>query len=130
MAEHLVVDASVLVDLLVGSELATSIRDCLTGHELHAPAHFDAEVLSAMGRLHRAQLMTARQITARLGRLASAPIERHALPPLLAGAWRRRDNLRLVDALYVELADRLSTKVVTTDARLAGASSIAEGLTS
>ena len=130
MAEHLVVDASVLVDLLVGSELTTSIRDRLTGHELHAPAHFDAEVLSAMGRLHRAQLMTARQVTTRLDRLASAPIERHALPPLLAGAWRRRDNLRLVDALYVELADRLSTKVVTTDARLAGASSIAEGLTS
>lgn len=48
-----------------------------------------------------------------------APFTRHALPDLLTGAWQRRDALRLVDALYVELAERLRIPLVTSDARLA-----------
>lgn len=123
MPESLVVDASAMVDLLVGSQLAASIRDRLRGHELHAPAHFDAEVLSALGRLHRAGQATARQVIARIGQLSRAPIHRHELPALLAGAWSRRDNVRLVDALYVELAAQLDGQLITTDARLAAASS-------
>lgn len=129
MAERLIVDASVMVDLLVRSTLATSIRARLKGHELHVPAHFDAEVLSAMGRLHRDEFLTTRQVKTRIERLAAAPIERHLLPPLLTGAWRRRHNLRLVDALYVELGDRLEAPIVTTDAGLAAASPAVEYVT-
>ncbi|MEE9297679.1 MAG: type II toxin-antitoxin system VapC family toxin [Acidimicrobiia bacterium] len=130
VAERVIIDASAMVDLLVGSTLAISIRNRLRGHELYVPAHFDAEVLSALGRLHRGGYLRARQVTKRIDRLAAAPIERHALPPLLTGAWRRRHNLRLVDALYVELANRLEVPIVTTDAGLAAASPIAEHLAS
>ena len=126
MTERLIVDASAMVELLVRSKRAASIRDRLRGHELHVPAHFDAGVLSAMGRLHRSDLLTARQVGARVGRLAAAPLVRHLLAPLLAGAWRRRHNLRFVDALYVELASQLDAPIVTTDAGLAGASGAAE----
>jgi predicted nucleic acid-binding protein len=119
MAEPVIVDASAMVDLLVGSTLAPSIENRLRGHELHVPAHFDAEVLSALGRLQRAGEMTVRQVTTRLQRVAAAPLERHLLAPLLAGAWKLRHNLRLVDALYVELANRLDASIVTTDAGLA-----------
>jgi predicted nucleic acid-binding protein len=126
VAERLIVDASAMVDLLVGSAAAPLLRGRLAGHELHVPGHFDAEVLSALGRLHRAGHLTARQVTARVRRIAAAPIERHALPPLLVGAWRRRHNMRLVDALYVELADRLEAPIVTTDAGLAAAAPSAE----
>ncbi len=129
MAEEVVVDASTMVDLLVGSPLATAIRDRLQGHELHAPAHFDAEVLSALGRLHRGGHLTARQVTTRIQRVAAAPIQRHLLAPLLAGAWKLRHNLRLVDAVYVELANRLEAPIVTTDAGLAAASRTAEHVT-
>jgi predicted nucleic acid-binding protein len=45
---------------------------------------------------------------------------------LLNGAWKLRHNLRLVDALYVELGNRLESPVVTTDARLAAASPVVE----
>jgi predicted nucleic acid-binding protein len=38
---------------------------------------------------------------------------------LVEGAWSRRQNLRLVDALYVELALRLEAPLVTTGGRLA-----------
>ena len=79
-----------------------------------------------MGRLQRGGNMTARQVTARVERIVSAPIQRHFLAPLLAGAWKLRHNLRLVDALYVELAHRLETRIVTTDAGLAAASPAAD----
>ena len=126
MAESAIVDASAMVDLLVGSPIASAVQNRLRGHELHVPAHFDAEVLSALGRLHRAGELTVRQVTSRLQRVAAAPLQRHLLAPVLAGAWKLRDNLMLVDALYVELANQLDAPVVTTDARLAAASSVAE----
>jgi predicted nucleic acid-binding protein len=97
-------------------------RHTCTNSEVHAPGHFDAEVLSALGRLHQAGQMTTRQVTDRVTLVASSPIIRHPLAPLLTGAWRRRGNLRLVDALYVELASQLDTSIVTTDRGLASAS--------
>ena len=122
MADTVVLDASAMVDLLVGSDHASSIEARLHDTELHAPGHFDAEVLSALGRLHRASQLTTRQVTDRVNLVASSPIVRHPLAPLLSGAWRRRRNLRLVDAFYVELASQLDMLIVTTDRGLASAS--------
>lgn len=121
MADPLVVDACASVDLLVGSAAGAAVADRLRGHPLHVPAHFDAEVLSALGRLHRGGHLSARQVATRIRRIVEAPMRRHELAPLLAGAWRRRANLRLVDALYAELADQLDAALVTTDAGLASA---------
>lgn len=126
VAESVVVDASAMVDLLVGSAVGTSVATHLRGHELHVPAHFDAEVLSALGRLQRAGEMTIRQVDARLQRVAAAPIQRHVLAPLLIDAWKLRHNLRLVDALYVGLANRLDASIVTTDAGLAASTPTAQ----
>ena len=126
MAEPVIVDASAMVDLLIGSEVASLVEERLRGLELHVPAHFDAEVLSALGRLHRAGEMSGRQAAARIERVEAAPFQRHLLAPLLTGAWKLRHNLRLVDALYVELATRLDTSIVTTDAGLAAASPTAD----
>ena len=117
-----VIDASALVELLLGTERGLAVANVVSRlAAVHAPAHVDAEVLSALGRLHRAGAVTTRQVTNRLHELSRAPIERHALISLLAGAWRRRERLRLVDALYVELAESLGVRVLTTDGRLAAA---------
>lgn len=114
-----VVDASAMVDALTGTSVGHAVIHRLRGHTLHAPAHFDAEVLSALARLHRAGTLSARQVTTRLQRLEAAPIRRHLLPTLLRGAWQKRHNLRLVDALYAQLADELeSAPLVTTDRAL------------
>jgi predicted nucleic acid-binding protein len=56
-------------------------------------------------------------------------MRRYLLAPLLSGSWRRRHNLRLVDALYVELAHQLESPIITTDADLAAASSTGELIT-
>ena len=122
--EHLVLDASALIDLL--RDEGARIRARIDGRTLHAPAHLDAEVLSAFGRLHRAGVVTADVVTACLSAIAAAPITRHDVASLLDGAWARRDRLRLADALYVELADRLGVRLITTDERLGRASQIAE----
>ena len=47
-----------------------------------------------------------------------APIERHPVHRLVTGAWARRHQLRLADALYVELAGARGSALVTTDPRL------------
>jgi predicted nucleic acid-binding protein len=126
MSERLVVDASALVDVLVGSSVAGNVIEALRGAELHAPAHIDAEILSALGRLERSGRLSARQVGTRLARVTDSPILRQPLPPLLAGAWSRRKNLRLVDALYVELASQLGTRLASTDIGLSRASPLVE----
>jgi predicted nucleic acid-binding protein len=108
------------VEALLGTDLGVRVRKRMRGHLLHAPAHLDAEVLSALGRLHRAGDLDEPAVAAALDELSAAPIRRHPLASLLSGAWARRDQQRLVDALYVELAVSLaSARLLTTDARLA-----------
>lgn len=124
-AESWVVDASVLVDLVIGGAAAAVSAAALAGHQLHAPAHVDVEVASALARLHRAGSISRAAAGRAVSAFADAPLERHELPALLPGAWRRQSRLRVADAFYVELAHQLGTRVLTIDARLARASTYA-----
>ncbi|MGF1616892.1 MAG: hypothetical protein ACFCU2_03680 [Acidimicrobiia bacterium] len=90
-------------------------------------------IVSDMGRaiefyrlVGRSGRIEASEATERLGQLEESPFIRHNLQPLLQGAWQLRDNLRLVDALYVELATRLVARLITADQSLAHASEVAE----
>ena len=118
------VDASAIVHLLLDSDLGRAVRRRIAGHALHAPAHLDAEVLSALGRLHRAGEVDAAIVEITLAALARAPIRRHAVSDLLSGAWARRHQIRLADAVYVELAVSRDLPLVTTDHRLRSAPSV------
>jgi predicted nucleic acid-binding protein len=117
MAE-VVIDASALVDLLIGGPVGDAVATRLSSHVLHGPAHIEAEALSALGRLHRAGEVEPADVETMLGRLTNAPIVRHSVAQLLVGAWRMRSNLRLADAIYVELAESLKVRLVTPDTRL------------
>jgi predicted nucleic acid-binding protein len=119
-----VVDASAMVDLLLGNEMGGAVRRRLAGHALHAPAHLDAEVLSALGRLHRAGDLDAEDVESMLRDLVAAPIQRHDVSDLLIGTWSRRHQLRLVDALYVQLAVVRDLPLVTTDRLLHSAPAV------
>lgn len=124
------VDASALIDLALADHRGVAVERRIQGAILHAPGHVDAEVLSGLGRLHRAGMLAATKVAGHLDTLADAPIERHPVANLLSGAWRRRDRIRIVDALYVELAEALSLRLITTDARLGRAAHVAEVVTS
>lgn len=124
--EARVVDASVLVDLAIQRTGWRSFAQRLTDVSMHAPAHVDVEVMSALARLARAGTLSEDRAKAALDRFRSAPITRHALPDLVPGAWARSDRLRIADALYVELAASLRVRVLSTDARLARASDLVD----
>ncbi|KUI39281.1 type II toxin-antitoxin system VapC family toxin [Mycobacterium sp. GA-2829] len=127
--KQVVIDASAMVDLLArAGDRYSAVRKRLARTVMHAPAHFDAEVLSALGRLQRGGALTVAQVDAALDELRRAPVTRHDLTPLVVGAWARRDTLRLADALYVELADTAGLKLLTTDQRLARAWPSAEAI--
>jgi predicted nucleic acid-binding protein len=124
--EQVVIDASCLVDLLADTTRAEAVRTRIARCQMHAPAHVDPEVLSALGRLGRAGTLTDADVETALRRLARAPIQRHLPVNLIRGAWQRRANIRLADALYVELSDQLCVPLLTTDYRLAKTYSGAE----
>lgn len=115
-----------MVEILIGTETGRRIDARIRNHDVSVPAHFDAEVMSALGRMHRSGRIDANEVTVRFGQLENSPFVRHNLQPLLQGAWELRDNLRLVDALYVELATRLKARLVTADHSVANASEIAD----
>jgi predicted nucleic acid-binding protein len=123
VAEKLVIDASAMVDYLVDSPLAVRVADRIRDSEVLVPAHFDAEVLSALGRLQRGGELSEAQVEARVALTAQAPFHRHLLAPLLEGAWARHHN---VDALYIELANQLDATVITTDSGMSAALANAE----
>ena len=115
---------------MLGTDVGVAVRERIRSRILHAPAHLDAEVLSALGRLHRAEELPADAVAEMLEALAGAPIRRHPLAPLLTGAWNRRAELRLADAIYVELASALGRiPLISTDGRLARASALVELIT-
>jgi predicted nucleic acid-binding protein len=129
-SEAIVLDASAIVEMLLGTSLGIEVRKRVRDHQLHAPAHLDAEVLSALGRMHRAGDLQQASVAVALTELADAPIRRHPLAKLLAGAWERREHQRLVDALYSQLAASLDAPcLLTTDARLARCDSRAQLVT-
>lgn len=117
----LVVDASAMIELLIESDLSRRVADRIAERDVHVPAHFDAEVLSGLGRMFRAGMLTVNDVTERIQVLANSPFVRHPLTMLLEGAWSRRDNCRLADGLYVELSVDLAAPLLTANRSLARA---------
>lgn len=124
-----VLDASAAVELLLRTPAGIRVEAALRGARVAVPAHFDAEVLSALGRLVRGGALAERLVEPVLDELARAPFVRYALQPLLDAAWGLRHNLALRDALYITLARRLKARIVTADARLAKAPALEVAVT-
>jgi predicted nucleic acid-binding protein len=112
-----VVDAAMVVDLICDFPAAEAYRRILASADaVAAPAHLDSEVLSALGRLHRAGHLT--QAAERVEALATFGATRWPLAPLLSPAWALIDRIATRDALYVALAASLDATLITTDGRL------------
>ncbi len=112
-----VVDAAVVVDLICDFPAAAPYRSTVAGATAVAvPAHLDAEVLSALGRLKRAGQLT--RPAERVELLAAFGARRWPLRPLLSPAWALLDRIAARDALYVALAASLDAILVTSDGRL------------
>lgn len=123
-ARLLVVDASAVVEVLRRTRLGDRVAAAMRGATLAAPAHLDAEVLSALGRLARAGTVDPAAVDRSLARLARLPAQRYPLPPLVRRAWSLRENIALRDGLYVACAEALGATLLTLDGRLAGSASV------
>lgn len=116
-----VVDASAIVLLLLRLPGAEVVEREMGRDDLVAPAHLDAEVLSALARLSRQATIAPARAEQAIAALRRARVHRVPVPPLLDGAWALRHNVAAYDALYVTLAARLRCGLLTADRKLAGA---------
>lgn len=112
----IVVDASLMVDALVGEAGAASR---LEGEALAAPHLLEAEAAHVLRRLAASGVVDDDVARLALTDLAELEIYRFAHGPLLARVWELRTNLTAYDALYVALAEHLEIPLVTADGRLA-----------
>ena len=119
-----VVDASVLAAFYAADdprrdEVAARLA---AGNALFAPAHIDAEVVSALRGIARRSPVLQASVPGALQHLAGFPIRRMPLAPLLQRTWELRASITAYDAAYVALGERLGAPVITCDGKLAGAS--------
>ena len=114
----LVVDASVVVDFLLDPD-GLRERFRAGGDDLHAPAHLDVEVLSALRRLAQRGTLTEGRARGAVDDLADLPLARYDVTPLLRRSWELREQVSAYDAPYVALAEALDATLLTRDERLA-----------
>ena len=118
-----VLDASALMELLLGTEAGRSIaaRIADPALALHVPHLADVEVTQALRRYVREGALDAHSAAVALEDMRSLDLERHGHEPLLDRVWALRDNLTAYDAVYVALAEALECTLLTCDGRLARA---------
>jgi len=120
----IVVDSSALVELLLQSSRARSIKETIGDSELIAPDILNPEVLNSLRGLERGGALTAARASLAVNRLFRSRIARVPTQALLHDAWSLRHNVSAYDAMYVALAQSLRCPLLTADARLAGAPSL------
>ncbi len=118
-----VVDASVLTAFYAADDPR---RDAVAarlaaGNALFAPAHMDAEVVSALRGMAQQNPVLRAAVPAALRHLADFPIRRMPLAPLLQRMWELRNNVTPYGAAYVALSERLDGPLITCDGKLAAA---------
>ena len=118
----LVVDASCLVETLIGGPRADAIGGRLDADPDHAAPHIiDVEVFGVVRREHQRGRLDRTEAAQAVDDLEAWPGERFGHRFLLPRAWTLRDTVRGWDAMYVALAEILDVVLITTDRRLAAA---------
>ena len=116
-----VIDASSMVEYLLGTSAGASVAGIIEDAQLVAPELIDAEVMSTLrGAVLNGRLEPARA-EAIIATLSQAPIERVSHRTLSLLAWRYYQNVSAYDAFYLALARVNGIPLVTCDGRLARA---------
>ena len=117
----IVVDASVLIELLLQTTAAPAIshRIFASGESLCAPHLLDVEVAQVLRRYVRAKTMTSARAEQAIQYLADLPLRRYPHKALLPRIWQLRNNFTAYDAAYLALAEALDAPLLTRDRALA-----------
>lgn len=117
----IVVDASVVIDLVLGAgsqagdTLAAHLR---AGEVLAAPHLVDAEVGQALRRFALRGDLTDSRATSLILDFMNVPITRYPHAGLLTRAFAFRRNVTVYDGLYMALAEALQCPLFTGDGAL------------
>lgn len=117
----IVVDASVIVDFLLGSgspagdEFARMLGERLT---LVAPELLDLEAAQAIRRFEQRGEVSEDRGRTMISDLADLPVVRYPHRGLVARAYEFRHSLTVYDAIYLSLAERLGGVLYTGDSSL------------
>jgi predicted nucleic acid-binding protein len=116
----IVLDASIVVELLTNGLLADSIRRDLAGRSdtFAVPHLLDVEVASALRRLVAGRRVDSHRSEEFLTGLAALPAERYSHIPLLSRIWELRHNFTAYDAAYIALAEATGSVLYTSDEKL------------
>ena len=118
----IVVDASVLFEVLADTPAAEPLRQRLAADSDQAAPHLiDVEVFGVIGRERLRGALDATAAAQAVADLRDWPGERYGHRSLLERAWELHASIRGWDAVYVALAEALDATLVTTDGRLAAA---------
>lgn len=113
----IVLDASAMVEALIGRDVADELLGALTDG-IHAPHLLDVEVMSVLrGLLLGGKLDPELAEEARRDHFAFA-ITRYETPPLADRVWQLRYQFTSYDATYLALAEALEAPLYTCDAKL------------
>ena len=117
----IVVDASALLEVLLGTETGARVKDRLLsdGESLHATHLLDIEVAQVLRRYASAGDLSPERGLEALTDLSDFPVHRYPHDFLLERIWELRHNATAYDATYLALAETLIAPLVTCDARLA-----------
>lgn len=117
----LVVDASAVAEILLGTEPGFRAAALLGAHELIAPQHLTAEVVSVIRGWSLSQQITDEQALRAFREFEELGVEQVPMTSLLPSVFALRHNISAYDAMYVVLARTVQCQLLTLDARLAGA---------
>lgn len=125
MADLIVVDASVLYEVITAGPLAPAATAALaSAHDHAAPEIIDVEVTGLIRRDAQRHVIDGTRSQWALDRLRDWPGDRFPHRPFIGRVWHLRENVRTTDAFYVALAEALDVPLVTLDGRLARASGV------
>jgi predicted nucleic acid-binding protein len=116
----IVLDASVVVEVLTNGAFADTIRHDLAGRgeSFIVPHLLDVEVMSAFRKLTASQRVDSHRSEQFLAGLAALPAERYPHTPLLGRIWELRHNFTAYDAAYIALAEATNSILYTSDEKL------------
>ena len=119
----MVIDASAAIELLLDTARGRRLSERLDAGapEIQVPHLVDLEIAQVLRRYVRRGTVSADQGAEALRHWRSLQLERYEHRRFLSRVWELRDNVSAYDAVYVALAEALSTVLVTADRKLAGA---------
>ena len=113
----IVIDASAMIEALVGREADNELLDTLQA-SVHAPHLLDVEVLSVLRGLTLSRKLAPDAADQARADYFALTLARYEVPGLADRVWELRRNYTTYDACYVALAEALDVPLYTCDHKL------------